>query len=70
MGAEKVEAVSDSSRASQPLDDYSYVVSRDGTGCRNSVSWAWVKDCLIANRLLPLPVTEASQDDAGTSQEV
>lgn len=70
MGAEEVEAVADRSRASQPLDDYTYVVSRDGTEWRNSVSWAWVKDCLIANRILPRPVTEASQDDAGTSQEV
>lgn len=62
MGPGRVEAVSELKYATQDVQDYDYVVIReeehyapelaDGT----TVHWGWVKDCLIASRLLPLPV--------------
>ena len=72
MGAETVEAVTESSLASHELTEYDYIVLRDPAqyssqfaGC-TTVHWAWVKECLIASRLLPLPiwssVGEYSQD--------
>ncbi|KJA27104.1 hypothetical protein HYPSUDRAFT_35669 [Hypholoma sublateritium FD-334 SS-4] len=61
MGAEVVEAVTEPRHASQVLSYYDYLVIREPgqyspqfTDC-TVVHWAWVKDCLIASRYLPLP---------------
>ncbi|KAG5653828.1 hypothetical protein H0H81_010101 [Sphagnurus paluster] len=61
MGANRVEAVSDVRYASSAISSFDYVVVKeaghygphleDGT----IVHWPWVKDCLVASRLLPLP---------------
>lgn len=62
MGAKTVEAViSEDDALHDDLSRYDYIVlenfesfeARDGV---NAVDWDWVKDCLISNRLLPLPV--------------
>jgi hypothetical protein len=61
MGAERVEAAYDVKSASRELSEY--VVIKDAsdykpflkkadTAC---VSFQWVKECLIAGKLLPLP---------------
>jgi hypothetical protein len=62
MGASRVEAVTDLKAASGSLSAFDYVVIKDshdfvpalksGVMC---VHLPWVKDCLIAGRLLPLP---------------
>ncbi|KAA1471085.1 hypothetical protein DENSPDRAFT_775740 [Dentipellis sp. KUC8613] len=61
MGAERVEVVPETKSASYDLKKYDYVIVKDesssvyknpGNGC--CVSMQWVKDCLIASRLLPL----------------
>jgi len=61
MGADAVEAVTESRYASRKLSDYDYVVIRDAdryepefSNCV-TVHWSWVKDCLIASRFIPLP---------------
>lgn len=61
MGAETVEAVAESHLASREITEYDYIVIRDPAeyssefaGC-TTVHWAWVKECLIASRRLPLP---------------
>jgi hypothetical protein len=69
MGAERVEAVQSKNHASKPLDEYDYVVLKDsarpnGDDSIKYVPWTWVKDCLIANRLLPLPLESDKDEDA------
>jgi hypothetical protein len=61
MGADRVEAVSEIKYASASVSSFDYVIVKeanhydshleDGT----TVHWTWVKDCLIASRLLPIP---------------
>ncbi|TFY72687.1 hypothetical protein EVG20_g355 [Dentipellis fragilis] len=62
MGAERVEVVPETKSASYDLGKYDYIIVKDesssvyknpGDGC--CVTMQWVKDCLIASRLLPLP---------------
>jgi hypothetical protein len=62
MGAMKVEAVQEADHALDELTAYDYVVLKDANSTHddddtriNYVPWAWLKDCLIANRLLPKP---------------
>lgn len=62
MGADIVEAVTESRLASRKVTDYDYIVIREATqysaefsGC-TTVHWAWVKESLIASRCLPFPV--------------
>jgi hypothetical protein len=74
MGADTVEAVASKSHASMPLQKYDYVVLKDGghRGGEDSVKyvpWSWVKDCLIANRILPLPVETEDEIEADSSSE-
>jgi hypothetical protein len=57
MGAASVEAVIQEGENTHELSEYDYVVLQDfelkpGINC---VDWDWVKDCLVSNRLLPLP---------------
>jgi hypothetical protein len=64
MGAARVEAACDVKSASTELCDYDYVVIKDASDYKPSlkkaeavcVSFQWVKECLIAGKLLPLPV--------------
>jgi hypothetical protein len=60
MGAEKVVAVH---TLPKNLQEYDYVVLSTTFQCGakrlpkdKTVTWEWVKDCLIAGRLLPLTV--------------
>jgi len=72
MGAKRVEAVTEITYASYSIAAYDYVVIKEPTQYKSDlqdghvVTWAWVKDCLIASRLLPvrerLPVFSESQD--------
>lgn len=61
MGAARVEAVYDLKSASSKPAAFDYVVIKDASDfikeLRGSVTvhLPWVKDCLIAGRLLPLP---------------
>lgn len=61
MGADAVEAVTEPRYATRKLSEYDYVVIRDanryGPEFSNCVTvhWSWVKECLIASRLIPLP---------------
>lgn len=61
MGADAVEAATEPRYAARKLSDYDYVVIRDanryGPEFSNCVTvhWNWVKECLIASRLIPLP---------------
>ena len=68
IGAEVVEAVTEPRHASQGLSNYDYLVIREPAQYSAQfadctvVHWAWVKDCLIASRYLPLPTwTEADE---------
>jgi hypothetical protein len=58
MGAKWVEAVGSKGQASMAFTDYDYVVIRKTTHQTDDgapyVPWSWVKDCLIANRILPV----------------
>jgi len=66
MGAELVEAVVDHRHASADLGEYDYVLvkdvkevkeyAREGVTC---VHVPWMKECLIASQLLPLPDGDA-----------
>ncbi|KAF6765281.1 hypothetical protein DFP72DRAFT_870613 [Ephemerocybe angulata] len=64
MGAETVEAVTKPELASAPLTDYTYIVTRDpgipsaDLPLSRLVDWGWVKNCLLASRLFPLPHAE------------
>ena len=67
MGAKRVEAVTTHSSASCKLEDYDYVLLKDGAsipvrGERAArVAWVnttWLKDCLITGRLLKQPNIE------------
>ena len=62
MGASRVEAVATFNDASHALDSYDYIVVRDAEEAKkaskarritNCVAFPWVKECLIAGRLLP-----------------
>ncbi|OCH92215.1 hypothetical protein OBBRIDRAFT_727222 [Obba rivulosa] len=62
MGASRVEAVADARHATHPdLNKYDYVIVKEqsevyrvsSTKGANCVHFGWVKDCLIAGRLLP-----------------
>ena len=62
MGAEIVEAVTESRLASRDVTEYDFIVLREPAqyssefaGC-TTVHWSWVKESLIASRCLPLPV--------------
>jgi len=62
MGSEQVEAVCDPKHASADLTEFDYVImkeeddvekyAREGVTC---VHVPWMKECLIASQLLPLP---------------
>jgi hypothetical protein len=62
MGASSVEAAAQPKNASDPtLKSYKYIILKDKESSANLpdlpqqttvVSWAWVKDCLIAGRIL------------------
>lgn len=63
MGAETVETVATLQYASKDLNEYDYIVVRDNcsvhpdyTDYPKVVEWTWVKECLIASRILPIPV--------------
>ena len=70
MGADRVEAVTELRYAAHNLSDYDYLVIREASHYQDefaecvTVHWAWVKDCLIASRFLPLPdwFSESSQE--------
>ena len=60
MGAARVEAVPDMKFASKTAFDY--IIVKDLSDCPKKakgsipyVPFPWVKDCLIAGRILPLP---------------
>ncbi|KAL5511089.1 hypothetical protein ACEPAH_4304 [Sanghuangporus vaninii] len=58
MGADRVEAVADAKHASQALNQYDYVVVKEGISqprVRGAtyVDVTWIKECLIAGRLFP-----------------
>lgn len=63
MGAAKVEAVSSFEYAStKALEKYDYIVLREASDAKkankarhlsNCVAFSWIKECLIAGRLLP-----------------
>lgn len=57
MGAARVEAVGEARNSTHQLAEYDYVVHREGQKPRNSkvryVTVNWIKQCLIAGRLLP-----------------
>lgn len=61
MGAARVEAIPDLKYASTELSKFDYVVVKECADVdrvsahANCVHFGWVKDCLIAGRLLPLP---------------
>ncbi|KAF8077869.1 hypothetical protein FPV67DRAFT_1662656 [Lyophyllum atratum] len=61
MGADRVEAVSDVKYASNSVSLFDFVVIKEAHQYNShleegrTVHWAWVKDCLIASRLLPIP---------------
>lgn len=75
MGAEVVEAVTELRYTAKALANYDYVVIREP--CQyvrefaqcTTVHWAWVKDCLIASRLLALPVWPQLLEEEDYSQE-
>ncbi|KAI0082615.1 hypothetical protein K474DRAFT_1654725 [Panus rudis PR-1116 ss-1] len=60
MGASRVEAIPEAKFASQDMEEYDYVIVKEehevgpivsrGANC---VPFSWVKECLIASRLLP-----------------
>ncbi|KZT09527.1 uncharacterized protein LAESUDRAFT_646420 [Laetiporus sulphureus 93-53] len=61
MGASRVESVHDVGFASQRLTEFHYVVVNDHRDVQGlpkeikCVDWGWMKNCLIAGRLLPYP---------------
>ena len=57
MGAERVEAVVDADHASdRSLDNYDYIVTdRPDESDPRYVNVDWIKQCLIAGRLLEMP---------------
>ncbi|KAG6917953.1 hypothetical protein DXG01_017137 [Tephrocybe rancida] len=72
MGADRVEAVSDAAYSSAPLHEFDLVVVKKaehyspnmGMVEGKTVYWNWVKDCLIASRLLPQSRWETESQDA------
>jgi hypothetical protein len=71
MGAKRVEAVCEPKHASADLSQFDYVIvkeenevekfARDGVTC---VHVPWMKECLIASQLLPLPPGDLSEEEA------
>lgn len=62
MGAESVEAVLEPKNASLPLADFDYVLVKEADDMREHagegvtcIHVPWLKNCLIASQLLPLP---------------
>ncbi|KAG6899739.1 hypothetical protein C0993_007268 [Termitomyces sp. T159_Od127] len=63
MGADRVEAVTEIDHASAPLEEFDFVVIKKvehyslelGMVPYKTVHWNWVKECLVASRLLPQP---------------
>ncbi|KAG6898357.1 hypothetical protein C0992_009032 [Termitomyces sp. T32_za158] len=61
MGADCVEAVTDIDHASAPLNEFDFIVIKKaehyslGMVPDKTVQWSWVKECLVASRLLPHP---------------
>ncbi|KAG6874218.1 hypothetical protein C0995_003764 [Termitomyces sp. Mi166 len=63
MGADRVEAVTEVDHASAPLHEFDLVVIKKaehysielGMVPDKTVHWNWVKECLVASRLLPQP---------------
>jgi hypothetical protein len=60
MGARRVEAVSALKYASAKPATFDFVVIKELAFCEdfnpdNTVPWQWVKDSLIASRILPIP---------------
>lgn len=59
MGASSVEAVTDVRHASKRAEEYDYVVVKDGkvdkpvSGLANLVLFSWIKECLVAGRMIP-----------------
>ncbi|TFK42505.1 hypothetical protein BDQ12DRAFT_676322 [Crucibulum laeve] len=72
MGADRVEAVMELSYASRDVDSYDYVVIREDVEYTPElaeatvVTWTWVKNCLIASRLVPLPEWMSGQPSQET----
>ncbi|KAG6866984.1 hypothetical protein C0991_003900 [Blastosporella zonata] len=72
MGADRVEAVSEVTYASAPLPEFDFVVIKkpehyspsSGMVPDKTVLWTWVKDCLIASRLLRHKEWQAESQDA------
>ncbi|KAG6837300.1 hypothetical protein H0H93_011902 [Arthromyces matolae] len=71
MGAERVEAVSGLRHASRPLHEFDYVVVKDdqniseldtGPHCR-TMTWTWLKECLIASRFFSEPENEIESQE-------
>ena len=59
MGATRVEAVADARNASKSVDEYDYVIVKEEKDVRplrnrrvQCVHFAWVKECLVAGRVL------------------
>ena len=59
MGATRVEAVADTRNASKSVDEYDYVIVKEDKDVRPLRNWrvqcvhfAWVKECLVAGRVL------------------
>lgn len=59
MGASRVEAVADARYASHSLDEYDYVIVKEESDVGtlrikriNAVHFGWVKECLVASRIL------------------
>lgn len=59
MGASRVEAITGVGFASQALDEYDYVIVKDEDEVgplrdekANCVHFGWVKECLVAGRIL------------------
>ncbi|GLB34876.1 putative ubiquitin modification-dependent histone binding [Lyophyllum shimeji] len=70
MGADRVEAVSDVRYASASLSSFDFVIIKEANQYGShledgrTVHWPWVKDCLIASRLLPIPEWVLQQSES------
>ncbi|KAH0583784.1 hypothetical protein H2248_009387 [Termitomyces sp. 'cryptogamus'] len=72
MGADRVEAVTDINYASAPLHEFDFVVIKKaehyspelGMVPNKTVHWNWVKECLVASRLLPQLEWELESQEA------
>ncbi|KAG6814480.1 hypothetical protein H0H92_000005 [Tricholoma furcatifolium] len=71
MGADRVEAVNDIAYASTPLEDFDLVIVKQDKDydpelmlAEKTVHWNWVKECLVASRLLPQPQWACESQEA------